>query len=288
MEHLVCEHPTPPFLLFLLDAPIGTLPDERLHVHLARGGSLREAVRSGLLPTVLTRRMRHLFTRSPIDWDVVEAVRRAQVRASGGAPRLADAVVGSFLGRDLTSDEGFWISVIQWLCRQPDLDLTRLDLVLDWIRFRRNGSPDFSVRGRTARSALRDAEAWHVEMSRLRRAEEGTFSPSGFREDVWEVRRDGRLEVWSCEEILSLRELLREGREMRHCVYSYADLIRSGQTSIWSLRRDGRRQLTVEVSDAHRQVVQARGPCNVPATSSQMRELTRWASLNGLTVSAHL
>jgi hypothetical protein len=64
-------------------------------------------------------------------------------------------------------------------------------------------------------------------------------------------------------ELLTAEELIEEGREMQHCVASYANSGASARTSIWSLRKrieSGRiiRMATIEVSNKQRAIVQVR------------------------------
>jgi hypothetical protein len=51
----------------------------------------------------------------------------------------------------------------------------------------------------------------------------------------------------------------------------------SRETSLWAM-------LTIEVRNAERRIVQARGRFNRPATSAEHQILVRWAGVNGLTV----
>lgn len=81
-----------------------------------------------------------------------------------------------------------------------------------------------------------------------------------------------------------MARLRKEGEAMRHCVSSYWYRIESGHTSIWTLQRENVRQLTIEVDNGTRAIVQARGPCNHPATHEQVRVLHHWAAKNNLRV----
>ena len=70
------------------------------------------------LPIVMTRRMQHVFLRTPDHLSVDEGFRRAEVIGLGGDPALAAAVIATRLGHDF-ADRGFWRTVITWLiaCR---------------------------------------------------------------------------------------------------------------------------------------------------------------------------
>ncbi len=86
--HLLEWYPVPRFMdQALLTSPLcpQAVP---LFEWLGRGGSVRRAVREGLLPRTLTRRMCHELTATPDGWSLVPAIRRAQLRALGGGPGL--------------------------------------------------------------------------------------------------------------------------------------------------------------------------------------------------------
>jgi hypothetical protein len=91
---------------------------------------------------------------------------------------------------------------------------------------------------------------------------------------------------WRISEILSRKELLDEGKEMKHCVGSYGYSINAGRCSIWSLSSMYlgyvEKQLTVELEG--RSVRQARGKCNRAADKEEARILERWAQDEGLTL----
>ena len=69
---------------------------------------------------------------------------------------------------------------------------------------------------------------------------------------------------------------------MHHCVYSYVNYVKDRAISVWSLRRDHECLLTVEVRNQSREIVQARGKHNQPATSPELNELKRWTTEAGL------
>jgi hypothetical protein len=94
--------------------------------------------------------------------------------------------------------------------------------------------------------------------------------------------------VWKIEEIPSAIALTAEGSEMRHCVYAYAPACERRRTSIWSMTlSDGaatHRVITIEVRNAERRIVQARGKYNRVITAMELSILAAWAGQNGLRV----
>jgi hypothetical protein len=77
-----------------------------------------------------------------------------------------------------------------------------------------------------------------------------------------------------------------EGRAMGHCVGSYAASCESGRVSIWSLKvveppGPETRLLTLEVSNADRQIVQARKRFNALPEPKELAILRRWGDAGG-------
>ena len=63
---------------------------------------------------------------------------------------------------------------------------------------------------------------------------------------------------------------------MHHCVAGYAHRCASGSCRIFSLRRNGERQLTLELAPATITIMQARGAFNRPANRSEQELLRLW------------
>lgn len=124
-------------------------------------------------------------------------------------------------------------------------------------------------------------------VSRARNIENVVFKKSGIPDGIWKFPSKtpdgGPITVtWTITEILTSQDLAAEGRLMHHCVYSYVNWVKDRIISIWSLRRDRERLLTVEVRNPNREIVQARGRYNRRATSPELNKLKRWASEAGL------
>src|SRR6266567_2354489 len=81
-------------------------------------------------------------------------------------------------------------------------------------------------------------------------------------------------------------EALTEGRAMRHCVYSYANRCRRGETTIWSLRMringEEKRMATIEVDPRRRSIIQARTKCNLCPGVRSIEIIRQWADWAGL------
>jgi hypothetical protein len=292
-DHLFARYPMPPFLwsAFLAEEAQAQLILVTLHV--AAGGSLFEAVKTGLMPVPLTRRMCHEVLARGGEGGFLTVVRRVQARAAGGNGRLLRAWLTSPAGARLHDREGeaFWQTVLAWLCANPMLPTSEIGPLVDYIAFRRREDPAFSMKHRSVLALMRGMREWHGALARERHTRMRVFKPSGFDPlDLNRSRKDaaGRQvkELWHFREILDSRTLLDEGRAMSHCVYSYAESIERGECSIWtSTLEDGTghwRRLTIEVRNVSRCIVQARGRFNKAPQALDLIALNVWATRNQL------
>lgn len=288
VNHLLVRYPVP---AFLLNAFVTTGDDDcrnvsvvPLFLHFADGGSARDAIAADLIPRPLTRRMLHLFVNSPPDYTVTDAMQRAQVLGYGGSERLAQAVIGARIQDKLHATHEFWAQAVHWFCRQPDLAPAQVGPLIDYLEHCCQENKRYSIKGRTVGSLTRDMLSWHKDLDIGRRLRFVQFRPSGLADGTWTHKANGMPETWTMREILSGRELAIEGRAMKHCVATYAGAIKEGRSSIWSLRRDGERSLTIEASNSEKEVWQARGACNRGPIPAEARWLRAWAAENGLKV----
>lgn len=297
-RHLLCQYDVP---VFMDAAWMGGNTDavqrqQDWFQHVGSGGNIRTAD----IPVHLTKMMAHRFLQTPDDISIEHAFRRAQVVGQEGSKSLANAVIHSRLGISF-EHEDFWSSVIQFLVHQPMLDPACVGPIADYIHNQKyipeeiiqpggiviHGDPpqaDFSMKGRSITRILQQIETWHEQLAeavydpddptedhaRKGRVRYIQWENSGFRELSYHENKkksEDRLH-WTIQELLSNRELTAEGKEMHHCVASYAKNCRSGNTSIWSLRvrEPGRIQqtiLTIAVDNRTRSITQIRGRYNI-------------------------
>jgi hypothetical protein len=265
--------------------------------HVAGGGSFFKFIKDGGLPVPLTQKQCHDVLATSSDYSLFDAIRRAIVRSSGGDGQLFSVLKATPWGRQFMghSDEEFWLTVVAWFGKNPMMDRTLVGPLADYIEYRRRQEPDFSMKGRSALAMIRGMQEWHGELATMKKIRGMEFKPSGFRGGEYEVdvrERGGptRRQTWRVFEILSSKELAEEGRRMHHCVWSYAHRIESGHVSIWSMTKEDSignwAQLTIEVANQPRKIVQYRGVCNRVANADEVQILSRWASTNGLEISS--
>jgi hypothetical protein len=303
--HLFALYPVPHCMTsawFVLP-PGETHSEQEWFKHLGRGHSIRTAN----LPLPFTRAMAHHFGQAPHHYAVKAALRWAQVRGLGGHEKLARAVVATRLGREF-SNEDFWLTVLQFFVNHRGMDLTHVGPVVDCLHAQRFATrevfvpglgvvtegpprPDYTMKGRTVASLLRQVEEWHRQLGQDTRT--AARSWAACRIGAWQYL-DGSTQqesrrCWTIRELLSSRELFMEGQAMRHCVASYLDRCAARLTTIWSLQVDAgqgpRRALTVEVDPAGKVIRQARGRGNRLPREAEREVLALWARREGLRLS---
>lgn len=285
ITHLVAKYPVPKFLYCVFFK--GLENHVKLFVHVAQGGSLFKIVGTEMLPVPLTRRLCHRFLSLPADTPgIVKGLRIVQIDSYGGTHSLKNVLLQTALGRTLHSPESeiFWDTAIRWFCDNPMLDTAQVGPLMDYIYHCLAENPDFSMKGRSVVAMLNGMHEWHDTLSKIRRLKGVEFKPAGFEEARWAYKTTDKpaRDEWTITEILSSKELAAEGTALRHCVYSYARSIAEGRCSIWSVRKNDERMITVEVNNRTREIWQARGFCNRLPKPFEESVIRRWAALNNL------
>lgn len=242
----------------------------------------------------LTRKMAHDFLNSK-KHNIIEAIRDAQLKSFNGQ-RLLSTVFNSRYFNDYNLDlevEKFKSALLQWLSNQAMLDTRQIGPMIDYLMHRYAENNTFSMKGRTAISVIRDMEQWHNNLIKAKSIPNMDYKPSVFMPfELKIIENEREIGAWKIDEILRSKDLLDEGKKMRHCVASYHNSILSGSISIWTLTKKDMfstdKCLTIEVRNNSREIVQARGVCNTPASGEARRVMAQWAAKNSLRLSSWL
>ena len=275
----------------------------RWFIHIGRGYNIRTAVS---LPFNLTKKMAHHFLKAPVECSIKQAMRYGQVKALGGDERLAGAIYSSRLGDSFENNE-FWESVIRFFVKLPMLDPAQVLPIIDYIQNVKFGGgrvvdpltgmvvhnqepekPNFSMKGRTIDSLLRDVEKWHKGLNKLRTkaAWEGMLIPDFIHEEGTEKNK----KIYHITQLLNSAELQAEGRYMKHCVASYVYSCARGSSSIWSMTvrseavYDVSRLVTIELN-RNKSIVQVRGKYNALPNDKTKSVIKKWMAKEGLKAS---
>lgn len=119
----------------------------------------------------------------------------------------------------------------------------------------------------TMAGAIEAQERWHRDLAK-QTSEEKFLRSHGFGfEDQFDyapLPDHGEAGGFEFVALRSGLDLFTEGAAMRHCVSTYVRKVMSGQSRIYSVRKDGRRVATLELSEVGRSwaPVQIKGPYN--------------------------
>jgi len=247
-------------------------------------GHYKHSVRGTVFPP-LTKRQCHLFLSQPSNQSVMMATRHAQVQSFEGSRLLGNEIAAAW--PSIQMDEAFTAHAIQWFCNQGMFDPTKVRPMVDYIRHCRQHNPLWELSGRTVTTLLQGMDVWHQELKQQKITQTQEWERSGILPYNLGPNPTGEPRPWICVELCSTKDLHAEGKAMHHCVGSYSHRASTGHISIWSLRYEGERRLTIEVT-SDRTINQARGPCNAKPSRSEREQLHRWAGQAGLKLSTYL
>ncbi|MEA1787266.1 PcfJ domain-containing protein [Arenibacter sp. GZD96] len=175
----------------------------------------------------------------------------------------------------------FWQHTVFWLIKNREaISDEESSLIVDWALHRytettriRN-EKEFTWKGRKVRNVLVASEEYAATR----------FKPSwvGYH---WEghnwdwIFTDGKGDAWDFTELINGKQLYEEGQYMRHCVGTYVGRCASGTSAIFSLKKNGNRVITIEISPKLRMLVQCLGKGNRRPSEEESNVIKRWLSL---------
>lgn len=292
VEHLLVAYPVPRFLLQAWAAPLDveSIRFRAWSLVLAQGGSL---VRLGELgeagdPQLWARvpsRLAHALARVPDSLAVRHGVMLAEILRLGGSERefellRRDPSYVLDFGGPLEPDElAFWRGTVAWLIRrrdeiEQDGERDASLAVLAWARHeqteRARRGQTFDWRGRTWASARRDALAYQQSVRHP------WLRCLAWRRHGWDWHVEHEGVAWTIHELCSSAALREESQAMAHCVHGYDLACSSGGSAIFSLCRDGRRCVTIELRPSDRHVVQVKRARNQAPSPLELAIIARW------------
>lgn len=143
-------------------------------LRVAQGESLFKILQEeDSMPIQMTRKMCQEAVRAS-SFNFNASIRRAQVLGCGGSAAMVREVLKADgnLGHPTWNkrNEEFILSFFQWFANQGMLDAAQVRPLWDYLSWRRHHDERdgkvFTLKGRTALSAMRDMEAWHNELSK--------------------------------------------------------------------------------------------------------------------------
>ncbi len=302
---LLCEFDVPLFMdqAYLENQPVY----QSWFRHIGQGKNIRTITS---LPIPITKKEAHYFLEAPDHYSIEGAIRWGQIHALEGNERLADAILETRLGREFDHDD-FWQSVLRFFIKNPMLDMAQVNPIVDYVWNQKFANrrvfvergvaqeqppeqPNFSMKGRTVESLLKEVEAWHRRLGKEVKGGRLQWEKSPISDfEFIEGNRDSKnMRIWRIKELVSSNELVAEGRVLKHCGASYAQSCGRGASSIWTMdyqTEDGTEKLlTIEVANQAKLIKQIRGRLNRLATEKEKNIILRWAQKENLKMASYL
>lgn len=288
VRHLFGKYPVPRFLeqtLASTDPNLVKFAD--WYVAVAQGDSLYKTCTRG----ILSKKETHLFLEAPDTLSIKEAIWWAKTMALSYNVGLSFRMARSSVARHSYKDE-FWIDVHRFFTNNP-VSLKEMDELLDYITAEHRDNNDWTIKKRSLEAVRRKSEEWHRAQYKMKQIGGGSWD--GMDIPDWKYitgkfnfdpRKNTKVE-WFIRQILTGKDLAKEGQKMRHCVSSYKRSCMDGRTAIFSMSsntptRTDQRNLTIEVFQSNRQLGQVRGFANRLARPQEREVLRRWANENRL------
>lgn len=297
VDHLLVKYPMPTFFYKVwYDESFGSPAFwKNWFVQLAQGSSVKETS-----PIKLTKKQAHRFMNSPSKYHPAQALRRVQYLDEGGNPSGLNGIfscsqIMNIVNVALVREE-FSLELIRWFARQNMLDPRMYNDIADWAYNRKfiaeDRQPNLSMKKRDAQSVLREVRRWHNQLNRIRintrDLDIKNESWKGIHVEDWHFDETFKKQKqrWSVVQITTGIGLMEEGTAMRHCVVSYCRTCKEGFSSIWSLRKDNEKLITLEIR--RNNICQAKGKYNRRPTDKELIIIDKFAVERGLSVSSYI
>ena len=303
LRYLMVQYDVPEFLdKAWMDMSEEAVRHRQWFINLGGGENIR--VQKDL-PVQLSKKAAHWFLQTPSKFSIAEAFRWAQIMSMGADEIQARHMLLTRL-RQSFENEDFWITVIRYFIDNPFLDSVHYGPICDYLqhkKFEDRGQrwidgrlvelsaeqPNLSMSKRDPITLLEQVNRWHRDLNKSQMGVEdfswSTCGIAGFekKEKKW---------VYQIKELLDSRDLRDDGREMGHCVFSYAKSCKRGRCAIFSLATVSEegfcREATIEVDVKDREIMQARKKFNDYPTNKDWKIMEEWAKQTGLTMNKWL
>ncbi len=257
---------------------------------LVSGGSLHKKHFSN----ILTKKETHAFVTCKIkNLSLSQALVYSIAKGKNGNEKNSLALANSrFTEQNINSK--FWYESIGFFAQEHTLKSSELNEILDFLVAKKGEDNNFTIvgRGYSVASVAKKSKDWHFAIQRAKQY--GDYHWNHCSLSDWQYMENNEAihtqTVWSCEQIKTSKELSKEGTAMHHCVSSYQHKCRSGDCSIWSMRINDNRKLTIEVTHINNDntIMQVSGFANRRATYIESLMVKKFAIDLGLELNSRV
>lgn len=300
--HLFVKYPLPKFVLRAA-IPIVLIFEESLIanmvVELARGKGIHQIELSKLK---LNGKMNFFFLTTPEKFSIVEALWWAKLRGMKATEQVAYCVIGRLQPNQWQGWQP-WIDDYLYFVNKLKLDDSKqLKDIFDFLLYQKEFKtyqvqlgedyinvpiiyPNYSLKGRSLESVMRHVEEWNKQIQLVKKY--------GCAKEFPEPKVKGfhftsKNHQYVIKRLKNYNELAEEGRQMKHCVSSYANECVKAEASIWSIRMllgkgTFKRLATVEIEylDDKYQLCEFQAKCNTKPSNLAIHMVREWSKKEG-------
>jgi len=199
-----------------------------------------------------------------------------------------------------------WIpNFLGFIQRNPTITTRQINALLSFIVFQKEQKyllsfpevsykieveplfPNFSLKGRTISSALNIENKWREYLQILRETSSKGALPLSTIKPFTYRAKNGK--IYTFRQILSVKDLIVEGKRMNHCVSIYSTDCVKKICSIWAVQIRfpkglTKNLLTIELKEASKHLEQIQGMCNRNPSKEEMIAIKAWADKEALTI----
>lgn len=284
LEHLFCKYPINMIFLELMFKQKESI----IFIEIAEGKSPKKVIEEYLPDYDLTKKMIHSLNKERTNLSFNKRIRQLQL--TGYQNKIIQEVLNSFKGEDFVEDESLFKEYLIHLNNQ-DLAMfeqNQIMPVFDYIKYLKNiyiqRESLFRMKDHSLEKLYEGMIQWHKELGRTKHdyTWEATDIPTYHK--ITENEDNKQTKEVIIKELTSSNELRKEGKEMRHCVASYASSCKRGVCSIFSLKvkefnvDNLKGKATIEVRN--NKTVQIRAKSNLSVSKSDINYINDWKRKN--------
>ncbi|MBU3011494.1 PcfJ domain-containing protein [Polaribacter vadi] len=276
IRHCFANYETP---VFLENSFFGCNKRDMLwYIQIGKGKSVKSLTQ---MPINLTKKMAHGFKNAPAYFDANEALRYTQALGFGASIKTAKVIAFSSLSVINKREEIFWATVVQFFAKETSLKTVDVNEMFDYLGYKYRENKSFSVKGRTQKSLLFQANEWKKRVYRDEIVEVLSWKASGIKPLNLEQTENGKPVVYKTVELLNSIALFDEGNAMHHCVAEYDEDCKYNDIAIFSLQKESigesiTRLATIEVGLKARQIFEAKAKYNEKPNVKSLELIDLW------------
>lgn len=246
-----------------------------------------------MMSAMFTKKETHSFLTGPNDLPFEESLAFAVAGSYTDNHGVKNRIAKSRISRmfedfsKLTPDKVSFSKDFIRFCVTNEIGIEEINDIYDFLTSRQYRNDGFSFKGRTLSSVRKLVDDWHRALAREKRLGGKIWEGAPIADYTTVIKSGVKEHVWTITQITNSKALAAEGTALHHCVYSYQNSCVSGRLSIWSLKCDGERKITIELNHTSEKIVQMRGYANRSAYRHEVDIIKDWANENRLGVSSY-